>query len=140
MKLRVTKVPTWVATIHDRPGSLAMKLEDLALAGANLQFIMARRTREQPGGFVWVAGLKGAKQIRAARAAGFTQTEDLHALRVEGPDHKGLAFRVTRAVADAGVNMRGLTAAGAGKLAVMHLAFDSTADANKALRALSVVH
>ena len=37
MKLKVSRTDVWAATIDDRPGGLADKLDALAAAGANLK-------------------------------------------------------------------------------------------------------
>jgi hypothetical protein len=130
MKLKVSRTDTWAATIDDRPGGLADKLAALAAAGANLEFIIARRAPEQRGsGVVFVTPLKGAKQIRAAEAAGFQKTASLHSLRVEGADKPGMGAKLTGALAEAGINLRGLSAAALGNRSVTHLALDTAQDA-----------
>lgn len=132
MKLKVSRTDTWAATIDDRPGGLADKLAALAAAGANLEFIIARRAPEQRGsGVVFVTQLKGAKQIKAAEAAGFQKTASLHSLRVEGADKPGMGAKLTGALADAGINLRGLSAAALGNRSVTHLALDTAQDAAK---------
>lgn len=132
MKLKVSRTDTWAATIDDRPGGLADKLAALAAAGANLEFIIARRAPEQRGsGVVFVTPLKGAKQIKAAEAAGFQKTASLHSLRVEGADKPGMGAKLTGALADAGINLRGLSAAALGNRSVTHLALDTAQDAAK---------
>ena len=137
MVLNVTRVDVWAASMEDRPGGLAEKLGALAKAGAQLEFVIARRASERPGtGVVFVTPLKGAAQIGAAKKAGFEKTKSLHSLRVEGPDRPGLGAKMTQAMAQAGVNLRGLSAAAIGQRCVVHLAFDSTADAAKAARLL----
>ena len=137
MKLNVSRTDTWAATIEDRPGGLADKLAALAEAGANLEFLIARRAPEQRGsGVVFVTPLKGAKQIKAAQAAGFQKTESLHSLRVEGADKPGMGAKLTRALAEAGINLRGLSAAAIGKRYVTLLALDSAQDAAKAAAVL----
>ena len=137
MALKVTRADVWAASIKDRPGSLAEKLTALAEAGAQLEFVIARRASERPGtGVVFVTPLKGAAQIGAAKKAGFEKTESLHSLRVEGPDQPGLGAKMTQALAQAGINLRGLSAAAIGPRCVVHLALDSTADAAKASRVL----
>ena len=137
MALKVTRVDVWAASIEDRPGGLAGKLAPLAEAGAQLEFVIARRASERPGtGVVFVTPLKGAAQIGAAKKAGFEKTESLHSLRVEGPDQPGLGAKMTQALAQAGINLRGLSAAAIGPRCVVHLALDSTADATKASRLL----
>ena len=42
MKLKVETIDTWAAPLEDRPGALAAKLDPLAKAGVNLQFVIAR--------------------------------------------------------------------------------------------------
>jgi hypothetical protein len=137
MKLKVNRTDTWAATIDDRPGGLADKLAALAAAGANLEFMIARRAPEQRGsGVVFVTPLKGAKQIKAAEAAGFQKSGSLHSLRVEGADKPGMGAKLTSALAEAGINLRGLSAAALGKSYVTYLALDTAQDAAKATAVL----
>ncbi len=137
MKLKVSRTDTWAATIEDRPGGLADKLTALAAAGANLEFLIARRAPEKRGsGVVFVTPLKGAKQIKAAEAAGFRKTASLHSLRIEGADKPGMGAKLTQALADAGINVRGFSAAALGKQYVTHLALDTAKDAAKAAAVL----
>jgi len=134
---RVTRVDVWAATIKDRPGGLAGKLAALAEAGANLEFVIARRAPEKPGtGVVFVTPIKGAAQLRAAKLAGFVKSKSLHSVRVEGPDKPGLGAKLAEALAKAGINLRGLSAAALGKRFICHLAFQTTGDAAKAMRVL----
>jgi hypothetical protein len=137
MKLKINRTDTWAATIEDRPGGLAEKLAALTAAGANLEFLIARRAPEQRGsGVVFVTPLKGAKQIKAAKAAGFEKTASLHSLRVEGADKPGMGAKLTAALAEAGVNLRGLSAAALGRGCVTYLALDTAQDAAKAAAVL----
>ena len=133
MKLNVSRTDAWATVIDDRPGGLADKLAALAAAGANLELIVARRAPELRGsGVLFVTPLKGAKQIKAAEAAGFQKTESLHSLRVEGADKPGMGAKLTRALAEAGINLCGLSAAALGKRYVSHMALDTAKDAAKA--------
>jgi len=137
MALSVSKVDVWAASMEDRAGGLAEKLAALAEAGAQLEFVIARRAPEKPGtGVVFLTPLKGAAQARAARKAGFEKTKTLHSVRVEGPDKPGLGARMTQALTEAGINLRGLSAAAIGRRCIVHLALDSAADATKAARVL----
>ena len=137
MALNVARADVWAASIEDRPGGLAAKLAALAEVGAQLEFVIARRASERPGtGVVFLTPLKGSAQIGAAKKAGFEKTKSLHSLRVEGPDQPGLGAKMTQALAQAGINLRGLSAAAIGPRCVVHLALDSTADATKAARLL----
>jgi len=136
MALQVTRVQVWMASMQDKPGGLAGKLVALARAGASLEFVFARRAAGQPGGVVFLAPLKGAAQIRTAKAVGFASSSRLHTVRVAGADKPGLAAKLTQKVAAAGLNLRGLSAMALNKRGVMYLAFDSAADAAAAVRAL----
>ena len=129
----VSKVDVWVGTVRDRPGGVAEKLEALARAGANLEFVISRRAPDKPGrGVVFLAPLKGAAQSRAARKAGLSRATNLRSLRVVGPDRKGLGAKITRALANAGINLRGISAASLQRRTVVYFSFDSSSDANKA--------
>jgi hypothetical protein len=140
MALKVTRVDVWVATMEDRPGGLAGKLEALAEAGANLEFVVARRVPDKPGaGVVFVAPVKGAKAVKAAAAAGFAKAESMHSVRAEGPDKPGLGARITQELAAAGINLRGLSAAAIGKRCVVYLALDTDDAAAKAMKILKKI-
>lgn len=137
MGLDVTRADVWVAGIKDRPGGLAKKLEALAEAGAQLEFVIARRAPDKPGaGVVFLTPLKGSAQLRAAKKAGFRKSRSLHSVRIEGRDKPGLGAKLTQALAAKGISLRGLSAAVIGRRAVVHLALDSAADATKARRIL----
>ena len=137
MAYSIRKVDVWAGEIDDRPGGLAGKLEALAKAGANLEFIIARRQPDKPGtGVVFLTPVKTPKQKQAASAAGFNTTSSLRSVRVEGPDRPGLGIKMTRALAEAGINMRGLSAAALGRRSVSYFAFDNVEDADNAVKLL----
>jgi len=140
MALKVSRVDVWAATIEDRPGGLAGKLATLAKAGANLEFVVARRSAAKPGtGVVFVAPIKGARRVKAAAAAGFGKAEGLHSVRAEGPDRPGLGAKITDALAAAGINLRGLSAAAIGKRCVVYIALDTDAAAAQAMKILKKI-
>jgi hypothetical protein len=129
----VRKVDVWAAGIEDKPGGLAAKLRPLADAGASLEFVIARRDAAKPGtGVVFVAGLEGDDQAAAARDAGFARTDSLHSVRVAGADAPGLGAEISEALAEAGINLRGLSAAALGDEFVCYLALDTADDATSA--------
>jgi hypothetical protein len=133
--MKTQRVTTWAAAIEDQPGELAAKLCALAVAGVNLEFLIARRAPDKPGtGVVFITPVEGAKQGRAAKAAGFRKADNLHTVRIEGDDKPGVGARLTQAFADEGLNLRGLSAAAIGNKFVCHVAVDSEADAAKAVR------
>ncbi len=80
----VERVDVWAATIEDKPGDLAHVLAELREAGADLQFIIARRA--EPGkGVVFVTPLRGDREIAAAAQVGFNVTRTLHSVLCYGP-------------------------------------------------------
>lgn len=138
MSYRVTKEHVWVAQLPDLAGALAGKLQALADAGLNLEFIIIRR--DKPGtALMFVSPLRTVAEIETAQRAGLVRSEGLHSLRVEGPNVAGLGSRIMQAIATAGLSLRGLSAAALGALSVTNLAFDTEADADKAKRVLEGV-
>ena len=137
MAYSVKKVDVWAGEIADRPGGLASTLAAMTKAGANIEFVVARRAPDKPGtGVVFMTPIKGAKQKTAAQQAGLGTSESLHSVRIEGPDKAGLGAKLTDALAAAGINLRGISAAALGRRAVSYLAFDSAADSDTAVRIL----
>lgn len=132
----IQKVDVYAAPIEDRPGALAEKLTGLAEAGIDLAFVISRRTHEQPGGVVFVTPIKGARQLAAAKTAGFHKADSLHSLRVEGNDWPGVGAAIATAIAQAGINLRGISAAAFDRIYLAYLAFDMAEDAAKAMKLL----
>ncbi|SAK77443.1 ACT domain protein [Caballeronia temeraria] len=134
MELSVERVDVWAATIEDKPGGLAQVLNALRLAGADLQFVVARRTPEASGkGVVFVAPLQGESEIRAATQAGFSVSPSLHSVRVMGMDQLGIIGQLAQILGDGGVNLRGVSAAVLGTQFIAYIAVDSLQDAETAM-------
>ncbi len=137
MLLNVSKVDLWSAIIPDQPGSIAAKLEGLAKAGANLDFISSWRNPDTPDASeIVVSPLEGEKQLAAASALGLRRNDAARTIRIEGPDEPGMGYRVTRALALEGLNLKGMTAASHGNGVVMYVALDTPADADRAVKVL----
>ena len=135
MNLNVTRVDVWIAKLKDTPGNLAQKMASLSAAGANLDFVFARRSPEKPGtGVVFLSPIKGAKQAAAAKKAGLKKTKRLFALCVTGPNRAGMGTIITGAIAEAGISLQGFLAHVIGRKFVLHIAFDTSDDATKAGR------
>jgi hypothetical protein len=134
MELLVEQVDVWVASIEDAPGALAAKLGVLADAGADLEFVIARRAPDKPGtGVVFVTPLRGDVEVAAATEVGFAVTQSLHSVRIEGDNQPGVCAEVTQMLADAGINLRGLSAAVIGARFIVYFGFDTAEDAVKAV-------
>jgi len=135
--MNVQRTDVWAATIDDRPGGLHEKLAVLAGAGASLEFVISRRTPDQPGeGVVFVTPIKGSRQTNAAEEAGFRKTNRLHSVRVEGTDKPGVGAAMTEALADLGLNLRGVSGASFGRQFIAYLALDTAEDAAIAIETL----
>lgn len=136
--MKAKKVDTWVATIIDKPGGLAAKLSPLAAAKVNLEFVISRRAPDKPGtGVVFVTPIGSASGLKAAKKAGFRKAPSMHTIRIEGPDKPGQGARITDALAAAGINLRGFSAAAISKKFVANLAVDTAPAATKALKVIA---
>lgn len=135
MAMKISKVTVYATDMFNQPGRLSRALEALRNAGANLEFVIGRRITERTSR-VFIAPLKGAKQIRAAADVEFRAADGMHVLRVESPDRPGLGADLTRAVADAGINIRGISAAAFKKTSVCYFAFKSAEEAKAATAVL----
>jgi len=140
MSSKVTKMDVWSVwsgEIQDQPGAVAGVLRQLAEANTDLEMVVARRQPDRPGaGIVFLAPVKGRRATAAAAVAGLSPAPGVAALRVEGTNRLGLGAKMTSAIADAGINMRGLSAAVLGRRFVAYMAFDSAEDADKAGKAI----
>lgn len=135
MAFKIGKVDVWAADMFNRPGMLARILEALSNAGADLEFVIARRVTENTSR-AFFAPITGARQQKAARDVDLSKAAGMHCLRIEGPDRPGLGAAVTRAVAAANINVRGLTAASLGKKSVCYIAFKTDAEAKQASKVI----
>jgi hypothetical protein len=141
MALKVTKVEVWAGEMQDQPGELARLLEAVASAKGSVECVIARRQPDKPGsGVAFISPVKGKKVQEAARAAGVVPAMSIATLRVEGGDKPGLGAKIVRAIADANVNMRGVSAAVIGNKFVAYFGFDNADDAAKAAKALKSVN
>jgi len=137
MDLIVEKEDVWITSLEDKPGALAGKLTGLADAGADLDFVIARRSPERPGmGVMFVTPLRGDAELKAASEIGFSSNNRLHSVRVEGENQAGIAGKITDKLAKAGINLRGFSGAVVGKRFVLHLAFDTPGLQEKAIQAI----
>lgn len=138
MDLLIERVDVWAATVEDKPGGLAGVLDTLREAGADLQFVIARRAPEKPGtGVVFVTPLQGDREISAAAQVGFNVSQSLHSVRVLGPDRPGIAAELTTKLAEAGINLRGFSASVIGRQFVAYVAVDSQGEADRAIELLA---
>jgi hypothetical protein len=137
MALDIAKVDVWAGEIADRPGGLASVLEGIAQAGGDLEAVIARRQADKPGmGVVFASPVKGKAVQNAAKKAGLSPAANIATLRIEGPNRAGAGHRLLKAIADAGVNARGVSALVIGNKFVVYIGFDNAADASAAAKAV----
>jgi len=137
MVKRINKVKVWSTELDDRPGAVSEKMRVLADAGADLQFVLARRQPNNPGkGLLFVSPIKGKKQEETARVAQLSETTELVGVRLEGVNKAGVGQRLTEAFSDAGINLRGLTASVIGTKFTAFIAFDNNTDADVGIKVL----
>lgn len=133
---RGRKGADWVKTAIQRHGDEYIDLSR-GEAGADLDFIIARRAPEAPGtGVVFVTPLRGDTEVAAAADLGFNVTGSVHSVRVEGENRPGVAAELTEKLAAAGINLRGLSAAVIGTRFIIYIALDAAAEATQAISIL----
>jgi hypothetical protein len=133
MGFKLDRVHVWSGEVADQAGGVAAKLSLLAQAGANLEFIYTRRQPDKPGtGILYIAPISGPLQVRAARSAGLTETDNPVVLRVEGDNQAGLAHRLTQQWALAGLSLQGLMMSVLSDKFVGYASFDTVTDSNRA--------
>jgi hypothetical protein len=136
MAVTVKKVVLWRKEVDNRPGTLAGTLAPLAQAGGNLRIVMGYALPgESRRSVIEVFPVTGKKATEAAGAAGLAASP-IPCLLVEGDDQPGLGARMTRAVADQGVNLAFLIAETVGRRFSAVFGFESDANAARATPAL----
>lgn len=137
--MNAQKVAVWATTCEDKPGGAMRRLEGLAQSGADLKFILTRRLEGEPSkGVIFVAPLESERQQAAAKVLGFAPTGSMWAVRAEAADEPGLGYMFAGALAEEGINMRGMSGMVVRGVFVAYLAFDTEADADRALGRLQL--
>lgn len=132
MAVTVKTTTLWRSEVEDRPGALARALEPLARAKASLGVVMAYGYPKEPGkAAIEIYPVSGAKAKAAARAAGLVEAS-IPTLLVAGDDRPGLGHAISRAVADAGINMDFMVAQVIGRKFQAIVGFKTVADAGRA--------
>jgi len=132
MPVKVKRITLWRKELANQAGTLAEALAPLAQAGADLQVVMGYcypgdRTRAA----VELFPIATKKATAAAQAAGLAAA-GIPALHVEGDNRAGVGHTITRALADAGVNLEFLVAHVIGRKYSAVFGFENDADAEKA--------
>ena len=137
MALNIRRAQVWSGEIPDRPGAAAAKLEYLARAGADLEFVFTRPNPRKPDtSVIFLAPITGPEQMQAARSAGLGPALDVAMLVVEGDQRAGVSYDLMARLAIAGINLRGISISSIGRRFAAYLAFDNVDVATQALQIL----
>jgi hypothetical protein len=138
MSFQMHRVQVWSGEVPDRPGAAAAKLEILAAAGADLEFIFTRPVPGKPENVaIFLAPISGPKQVQAAQEAGLAPARDIAMLCAEGDNRPGIGYEIMSRLAIAGINLRGLSISSVGSRFAAYLAFDNADAATTAIQLLA---
>jgi hypothetical protein len=133
MPVKVKKITLWRKELENRVGTLSGTLEPLAKAGADLQVVMGYCYPGEHGrAAVELFPIASKKTASAAQTAGLAAS-GIPAIHVEGDNRLGLGHAITRALADAGVNLDFLVVQVIGRKYSAVLGFENDADARQAV-------
>lgn len=132
MPVTVKSIVLWRRELENKAGVLAGVLEPLAGARADLQVVMGYR---YPGNQAMAAlelyPVTGKKSADAAKGAGLSAAA-IPTLLVEGDNRPGLGYAISKAMADAAINMDFLVAQVIGRMYSAVIGFENAADAKRA--------
>jgi hypothetical protein len=132
MAISVKSISLWRRELQDRPGALADSLNPLADAGVSVKVLMAYRYPGDPTkAAVELFPISGKRATAAAQQSSLSPAT-LPALIVEGDDAPGLGHRMSRAIADAGINLDFVMAQVIGRKYSAIFGFANEADATRA--------
>ncbi|MGQ0637675.1 MAG: hypothetical protein ACT4QC_24115 [Planctomycetaceae bacterium] len=137
MALKLEKIDVWSGEIRNEVGGLAAALKPLVDAGADFSFVIARRQPTNPGaGIVFLGGIRGARQAKAATSAGLSKSADVAGLRIETADKPGALQHVLDRLAGAGISLTGVSASVIGSKCSFVAGFSNVADRDLAAKVL----
>ena len=140
MTLDLRRVQVWCAEIPDRPGAAAVKIEAIARAGADLEYVFTRPNPNRTDlGILYVAPITGPDQQQAARDVGLGPALDIFMLCVRALHRAGLGPQIMSKLAIAGINVCGISVSAAPPRFTAHLAFDRLDDLTHAVQVLATV-
>jgi hypothetical protein len=132
MPVTVKSIVVWRKEVDNEVGVLARTLEPLEKAGADLQVLMAyRHPGNEAKAAVELYPISGRRLTESATEAGLAASS-IPALLVEGDNRRGMAHKISQAIADAGVNLTFLVAHVVGRRYAATIGFETEADSKKA--------
>jgi hypothetical protein len=133
MAVTVKRITLWRKELENKAGTLAETLDPLAKAGTDLQVVMGYRYPGEVGkAAVELYPIGSKKATQAAQGAGLAASA-IPALIVEGDNRPGMGHGITKALAEAGVNLDFLVAQVIGRKYSAVVGFENEADAVKAM-------
>jgi hypothetical protein len=132
MPMTVKRITLWRKELENTPGTLAETLEPLAKAGADLQIVMGYKFPGDPAkGAVELYPVANKNTTQAAQSVGLAASS-IPVVLVEGDNRAGLGHSITKALADAGLNLDFLVTHVIGRKYSAVIGFANEADAEKA--------
>src|SRR5216684_4871869 len=105
MPVTVKNISLWRREVKNEVGMLALTLEPVTKAGANLRVLMGYRyPSNETRAAIELYPVTGTKATAAASGAGLAASS-IPAVLVEGDDKPGLGLAIAHAIAAAGINM-----------------------------------
>ena len=123
MAYKIEKVDLWMGLAEDVPDAGEKVLVVLAKAGIDLEFLSARPWKDGKTAF-FLAPLKGAKALKAAKSVGVQNCDWSTSFRVQGPDKHGIAMKVAAALGKAGINIVAFTGMKIGANCMFYVSVD----------------
>jgi hypothetical protein len=140
MALEIHRVQVWSGEIPDRPGAAAAKLERLARAGADLEFVFTRpHPLKERYGVLFLAPISGPEQTQAARDAELGPALDVTMLCVCGDNRPGVGYEIMSRLAVAGINLRSLSISQVDGRFAAYLLLDNADAATLAVQVLATL-
>lgn len=106
MAITVKKATIWRRELENHPGTLAEALKPFADNDVNLKVVMGYGfPNSNSEAAVEIYPITDAKAEKAAQAAGFKASKEVHALVIEGDDRPGLAYEIATQIGHAKINI-----------------------------------
>jgi hypothetical protein len=132
MPVQVKRIALWRKELENHAGSLASTLQPVAGAGADLEIVMGYcYPGDRAKAAVELYPVTNKKAMAAAQSAGLVAST-IPAVLIQGDNRAGMGHAITKAVADAGINLDFLVALVIGRKFSAVAGFENDADANKA--------
>ena len=132
MPVTVKSISLWRKETENKTGLLALTLEPLAKAGADLSVVMGYRLPgNEATAAIEIYPVSGKKVTAAATEMGLVAS-GIPTLVVEGDNKPGTAHKIAQAIAEAGVDLSFFVAQAIGRKYSAVIGFTNDGDAKKA--------